>query len=79
MAEKQFLSILEAAKFLSCSTQTIRRLIKKGALPAGRIANNHIRIAVEDLLDVLVPVIPGDTRKLPMHQKPNKDKKGPTK
>ena len=52
-----YLSVRQAAEFLSVSPRTIRRYIKQQLLPAYRVAGQPtIRIKREDLEAVLEPV-----------------------
>jgi excisionase family DNA binding protein len=51
-AEKAAVTVGDAATFLSVSADTIRRLIKNGALPHARIGNS-IRIRRADLVGFL--------------------------
>ena len=56
MAES--LTVSEVAEKLSCSGQTVRALIKKGALPAFRVGR-EFRVAVADLNALRVAVSEG--------------------
>lgn len=56
MAES--LTVSEVAGKLSCSGQTVRALIKKGALPAFRVGR-EFRVAVADLNALRVAVSEG--------------------
>lgn len=53
----KFVSIADAAKVLSCSTKSIRRLVADGELPGYRIANRPtIRIKADDLIALARPI-----------------------
>ncbi len=60
MGEKDgYLSVRQAADFLSVSQRTIRRYIEQNILPAYRIpGSNTIRIKREDLGALLEPINP---------------------
>lgn len=62
MADREFLSVKEAAELLGMSQATIRRRIKKGMIKAYRLRGGRragsIRIRRADLLDALEPLQP---------------------
>ncbi len=45
----RWLRVSDAARFLSLSPQTVRRLVHNGELPASRLGAVEIRIALSDL------------------------------
>jgi len=52
-----YISIAEAAEYLSVSTKTVRRLIARGTLPASKIRGTiTVRVRRADLDRLAVPV-----------------------
>lgn len=57
MEQKQiFISVAEAARRLGYCTESVRRLIKAGQLPASVLPNGQYRIKVKDLDSMLQPI-----------------------
>jgi excisionase family DNA binding protein len=57
--ERRAVDIANAAAYLGVSHKTIRRAIASGRLPAFRVAGRAIRIYVEDVEALKVPVAGG--------------------
>jgi excisionase family DNA binding protein len=55
--ERQYLSVEDAASYVDVSTQTIRRSIDSGELPAYRFGKKLIRVQQDDL-DAMLRRIP---------------------
>lgn len=53
----QFVSLAEAARYLSVSPDSIRRRIAEGKLPAFRVGPRNVRVRIADL-DALLERIP---------------------
>lgn len=51
-----YISLEEAARRLSVSVKTIRRLIADGDLPAYRCRKRNLRVKVSDLESVMAPI-----------------------
>lgn len=65
--EPKYVTPQQAAEMLSCSPQTITKLIRQKRLPAQYLSRSAVRIAVADLRYALEPYDPskprGDRRK----------------
>jgi excisionase family DNA binding protein len=53
---RTWITIEQAAEQLGVSKRTIRRYISDGFLPAYRVADHYIRIAQDDLDQMMVPI-----------------------
>lgn len=56
--ESELVTVREAATYLNCSTDTIRRMIERGELPAWRYGPRIIRIDRSDVDRLRHPVTP---------------------
>jgi len=57
LAQCRYLSVADAAEYIGVSTQTIRRYIESGRLPAYRLGKKLVKVRDTDL-DALMRPIP---------------------
>lgn len=55
-ATDPFVSLGWAAEYLSVDVQTVRRLVKRGELPAYRLGSKTVRVRLSDVDAILRPV-----------------------
>lgn len=55
---RRFTTVPDAAAYAGVSTQTLRRMIDRGELPAYRIGERNVRVDLADLDAIARPIIP---------------------